>query len=281
MRKSGICAMAAASMAALAMPVAADAKPAKKNYKEATFKATLSGSQVSIWEYYRANNPDDPCDASAQGNGDQTIKFDGKRTFTITFRTPPKNNFNLYSTAGRPAVFTTPFRLNLAATAERNGEFTTNAGEIGDGCGDNGGADPGYVPPQPDCGVRQGRFAARLYFHDATQDEDDLLIPLAPSAKEKDRLTFGTDDAEWLQADSDDQSDSELRNTYSHCPFYGEYPAEAGHIWLSQAKIKESTLFNKRRKRIVISGDHTTTETLHNTKTKTILAWNLRLRRVK
>ena len=279
MRKSGICAMAVASMAACALPVAADAKKPAKNYKEATFKATLRGNQVSTWEYSRPNDKDDPCDASAQGNGSQQISFDAKRTFKITFRTPPKGQPDLYNTDGRPAVFATPFRLPVDATAEREGELTTNAGDIGPDCGDNGGADPDYVPPVPDCGTREGGFAARFYFHDPVQDEDDLLVPLV---SEKNMLILDSTDYEWTKpGGGGEQSESELRNTYERCPFYGEYPPDAGHIYLTAGKIKEATLFNKKRKKIVISTDRTSTETMDNTKTKTLLTWNLRLKRIK
>lgn len=278
MRKSGICAMALASMAAVALPVSADAKKPGKSYKEATFKATISGNQISTWEYHRAENPDDPCDTGADGNGDQQIAFDGPGTFKITFRTPPKGQPNLYGTKGRPFVFSAPFQVPIDATADRQGSLSTT-GQIGPKCEDNGGADPGYVPTPPDCGTRNGGFSANFYFHDQSQDPDDLLVPL-PGNSEKNRLTFGSENEDWLSPDGQEHS-SELRDLYVNCPFYGDYPPDAGHIYLTGGKIKESRLFDKRVKKIVIAGDTTENETKDNTKTRTILAWNLRLRRVK
>lgn len=272
------CCTAAMLAAVAAVPATADA--AKKPYKEATFKATLSGSQVSIWEYHRPNDKDDNCDASADGYGDQTIKFDAKRTFKITFRTPPKGQPDLYNTDGRPAVFATPFRLPVDAKAERNGEITTHTEDIAHGeCGDNGGADPNYVPPTPDCGVRTGRFAARFYFNDPIEDSD-LFVPLTPVPPDKDHLRLDTTDYDWDAAGGGEGS-SEIRNVYERCPFYGEYVESAGHIYISPAKIKESRLFDKKRKKLVIAGDTTSTRTQDNTTSKTILAWNLRLKRIK
>ena len=278
MRKTGICAMALASMAAVALPASADAK--KLPYKTATFKATLSGSQVSTWEYHLANDKDDPCDASADGYGDQTVKFDAKRTFRIEFRTPPKKQPDLYGTDGRPVVFATPFRLPVDAKADRSGEITTHSEDIAKGeCGDNGGADPNYVPPTPDCGVREGGFAASFYFH-PQGDEGDLFVPLPGSTPYKNNLRLEGSDYNWENADGSDGS-PELRNVYERCPFYGDYVEDAGHIYISPAKIKEAKLFDKKRKKLVISGDHESNRTQDNTTSKTIIAWNLRLKRIK
>jgi hypothetical protein len=270
---------AVTALALLALPVAADA--AKKPYKEATFKATLSGSQVSTFEYHRPNDKDDPCDASADGYGDQTIKFDSKRKFRVTFRTPPKGQPNLYLTAGRPMVFLTPFMLTLQAQAERNGEMNVHASDIGPNCGDNGGADPGYVPPAKDCGTREGIFKAKLYFHDGSPDYD-LFVPIGKNQSDKNQLKLEGWQYEWTQPNGGDSS-STLSDTYLNCPYsqVDSYPENAGEIWISPAKIKESKLFDKKRKKLVISGDNTVNLGKGNTTGKTIIAWNLRMTRVK
>jgi hypothetical protein len=272
-RRSAICAMALASMAAVALPAAADAK--KQPYRQATFRATISGSQVSTWEYHRPNDKDDPCDASADGYGDQTVRFGGSRKFTLTLYTPVKGNPDQYGTAGRPVVFTTPFPFVVPATADRNGDVTTHASDIGPNCGDNGGADPGYVPPEPDCGTRTGQFSTRFYFHDNSEDAD-LFVPIGKVPPDRDNLKLEGDSYEWGEG-----SEPELRNTYERCPFYGDYVEDAGHIYISPAKIREARLFDKKRKKLVISGDHTSNRTEGDTTSKTILAWNLRLKRVK
>ena len=272
---------AAALACVAAVPATADA--AKKPYKEATFKATLSGSQVTTWEYHHVKDKDDPCDASANGYGDQTVKFVPGRSFKVTFRTPPKGQPDLYLTDGRPAVFLTPFVLNVPATADRNADFSVNAGEIDtDRCGDNGGADPNYVPPPKDCGARTGMFRVSFYFNDPSEDAD-LLVPL-PGGKDepdKDHLKLATDSSEWSKPGSE-ESETELRNTYSNCPWHiSSYPEDAGIPWISSAKIKESRLFDRKRKKLVISGDHIVDLKATDTTGKTILAWNLRLTRVK
>jgi hypothetical protein len=270
---------AVAALALLALPVAADA--AKKPYKEATYKATLSGSQVSTFEYHRPNDKDDPCDASADGYGDQTIKFNSGRKFKVTFRTPPKGQPDLYLTNGRPMVFLTPFILNMNATAERNGDMTVHAGDIGPNCGDNGGADPGYVPPAKDCGTRDGKFSVKLYFHDGSP-ESDLIVPIPGGTPEKNHVNLEGSQYEWMQPGGGDSSSS-LGDTYQNCPYsqVDSYPENAGEIWISAAKIKESKLFSKKSKKLVISGDNTVNLGKGNTTGKTIIAWNLRLTRVK
>src|SRR3954452_18516429 len=100
---------AAALAAVAAVPATAQAKkPAP--LKQATFKATLSGSQVTTWEYHHKKT-DEACDTSRDGNGDQTVKFDANRTFTITFTQPPKTNPELLGTHGRPSVLAAPLYI--------------------------------------------------------------------------------------------------------------------------------------------------------------------------
>jgi hypothetical protein len=270
---------AAALAAVAAVPATADAK--QKPIKQATFKATLSGSQVTTWEYHHAKDKNDPCDASSNGYGDQTIKFDAKRKFKIQFSQPPKNNPNLFLTEGHPAVLTHPLYLSVDATADRNGELTTNAGEIDhDACpGDNGGAAPDYMPPPSDCGVRDGRFNTKIYFHDTSEDAE-LFVPFPGS--ENNRLRVEGTNYEWMTADGTG-SEGELRNTYERCPFHLEdsYIDQAGRIYIGPGKLSEKALFNKNRKKFVVSGDHTFKRGSGETSGQTILAWNLRLTRVK
>ena len=274
----GLCA-ATALAALIAVPATAEAKqPAP--LKQATFKATLSGSQVTTWEYHHVKDQNNPCDAGANGNGDQTLKFRGGRTFRITFTQPPKNNPDLFLTDGHPALLTTPLFVNMKATADRNGEESVNAADL-NGCpGDNGGADPGDAPKPPDCGVRHGIFQTRLYFHDGSE-QGSLFVPI-PGGGERNRLSLEGQAYQWDTADGSN-TDSELRNTYERCPFHlaDSFPDEAGQIYLSRAKLSEKQLFNPRRKRFVVSGDHISRRSADETSGQTILAWNLHLTRVK
>jgi hypothetical protein len=277
-----VCAVAALA-AVGAVPATATATAAKqKPLKQAVFKATLSGSQVTTWEYHHMKDKDNPCDAGADGYGDQTIKFKGPRTFKITFTQPSKKDPNLFLTAGHPAVLTEPIYHKVNAKAERNGELTVHSEQIDhSNCpGDNGGADPNYVPPKSDCGVRNGTFNTRLYFHDERPDAD-LFVPLVPQS-ENNRLRVEGWQYEWETADGSDSS-SELRNTYTNCPFNLEdsYLDQAGHIYIGPGKLSEKQLFDKKRKHFVSSGDYTFKRGGGENTGQTILAWNLRLTRVK
>jgi hypothetical protein len=266
----------------VAVPATADAKkPAP--LKQATFKATLSGSQVTTWNYHREKVKDDPCDAGADGNGDQTIRFNANRKFNITFTQPSKSNPNLLGTDGHPAILTAPLYLKVKAQAERNGEFQTHGEQIDhNNCpGDNGGADPNYTPTPKDCGVRNGIFGTKLYFHDNSEDAD-LFVPVVPQS-ENNQLRVEGWQYDWWKAGDQDNSSSELRTLYENCPFELEdsYIDQAGHIYIGPGKLSEKQLFNKKRKSFVASGDYTFKRGGANTKGQTILAWNLRLTRVK
>ena len=280
-RASAVCTAVAAAALVAALPGSAEAKGAPSGgVKQAVFKATLSGSQVTTWEYH--HKAQGGCDADASGNGDQQIKFgDNKKTFKITFTTPPKKDPNLFSTDGRPAVVIEPLFHRIKATASRDGEVQYGAADTTLCPGDNGGADPGYKPPEPDCGTRYGSFQPRLYFHDGGQDEDDLIVPLPGSPSEENRLSL--DGTDWMWSTATGSKHSELRNTFEHCPFIFDPDTvdDFGNIYISQAKLSEKALFNKGRKKIVVSGDHISKRHDADSSGKTILAWNLHLTRVK
>jgi hypothetical protein len=284
MRKSRTitaCTTLAASALVAALPVTAEASKAPSpSVKQAVFKATLSGSQVTTWEYH--HKAQGGCDADASGNGDQQIKFgDNKKTFKVTFSTPPKKQPNLFLTAGRPAVVIEPLFHRIKATASRDGEVQYGAADTTLCPGDNGGADPGYRPPEPDCGMRYGSFQPKLYFHEVNQDPDDLIVPLPRFPVEKNRLSL--DGADWMWSTATGSQHSELRNTFEHCPFIFDPDTvdDLGNIYISQAKLSEKALFNKSRKHIVVSGDHISKRHDADSSGQTILAWNLRLTRVK
>jgi hypothetical protein len=284
MRKSRtmtVCTALAASALVAALPVSAEAKKAPSNgVKQAVFKATLSGSQVTTWEYH--HKAEGGCDANTDGYGDQTIKFgDNKKTFKVTFSTPPKKQPNLFFSDGRPAVTIEPLFHRLSATADRNSDVTFGAADTTLCPGDNGGADPGYKPPEPDCGMRYGSFQPHLYFHDESEDPDDLFVPLPGATPEKNHLSL--DGRDWMWATATGSPHSELRNTYETCPFLFDPDTvdDFGNIYISQAKLSEKALFNKKRKKIVVSGHHIGERHSADSKGKTILAWNLRLTRVK
>jgi hypothetical protein len=278
--------MIVASLVAVALPTAADAKrkKPKKPYTDATFEVSIKGSMASTWEYHRPNDKDDPCDASANGNGSQLLRFDAGGPYRVTFRKPPKDDPNLYGTDGRPFVFVQGSGLiNALSTAEREGDVTVNYGEIGppELCGDNGGADPGYVPTPKDCGTREGIMGLDLYFKEQYVDDDDLFVPL-PTDKQDgqpNRLRLNDTATKWTNPHGGPAGD--LGGTYENCDFYGEYPENAGTLYITSGKLSEKQLFNRKRKRFVVSGDAKRTKTSGYTKTDTIMAWNVRMKRVK
>jgi hypothetical protein len=278
-RSRAVCTAMLACAAVVALPAAAEAKKKPSDgVKQAVFKATLRGSQVTTWEYHHAKDKNDGCDVSVEAYGDQTIKFDGKRTFKITFSRPPKRGPNLFLTDGRPAVvITTPLRVK--AKADRNADFTFGPVDHVQCPGDNGGADPGYKPPVSDCGERVGSFAAKLYYHDNSEDAD-LFVPL-PGTHEKNNLRLEGWDYMWQKPGA--AAHTELRNTYENCEFLGDIGTadDLGRIYLSPARLNEAALFNKKRKKFVVSGDHVAKIGGGESKGRVILAWNLRLTRVK
>jgi hypothetical protein len=275
-----VCAVAAIAAVGAVPATAVAKKPAP--LKQATFTATLSGSQVTTWQYHHEKDKDNPCDVGADGNGDQTVKFSAGRKFRVTFTQPPRNNPDLFGTKGRPAVLTAPIYLTGNLKADRNGELTVHSEQLDHNrCpGDNGGADANYVPTPKDCGTRTGIFKPKLYYFDnGPTADDDLFVPL-PGARNQ--LTLEGWQYEWDGAGGSDSS-SELRNTYVNCPFQlkGSFPDEAGNLYISTAKLSEKQLFNKKRKSFVVSGDHINKRSGDETSGQTILAWNLRLTRVK
>jgi hypothetical protein len=277
MRKTSIRAIAVVCTAAgLTAAGPAAAAPAKQpaGLKQATFKATLSGSQVTTWEYHAPLDEDDACSASSDGYGDQTIKFDAKRKFNITFTAPPKGQPNLFSSNGRPAVLTAPILLRVDAMAERNGDYTVNYNEIRDECeGAAGGG--GVTLDDKDCGVREGGFQTQLYFHELIGGED-LDIPSPNPSPEKNTLKLAGLAYEW-------GTKSSLDATYKNCPLLLEDTniERRGNIFTTPAKLPEKRLFDKKRKRIVVSGHEIAQRGSGNSTGQTILAWNLRLTRVK
>lgn len=280
-KSNRILAAIAACLVALA-GLAGVAEAAKKPVQQATFKATLSGSQVTTWEYHDPKT-DDPCDGSADGYGDQTLKFKTGTPFKITFYKPPKGQPDLFGTDGRPGVVPEPSPIRVGFNAERNGDFIPH-NDVSNCDGPNGGG----VIPQPDrpkdCGARGGLGGSvLLYFQESTSrsEEDDLFVPLEHyPAKDHLKLKTLTDP---IYVDPRDGSGTDLDGTYENCPFLLDDASvpEEGDIYTSAHKIPERRLFAKGRKRLVLSGDTSASHGGGYSSGKTILAWNLRLTRIK
>jgi hypothetical protein len=272
--------LALVACALFGVSAVAEAKPASGGTKTAKFKATLSGTQVTTWEYHHVKDKDNPCDASSNGYGDQTISFDAKRKFDVQFTAPPRKQPDLFGSNGRPSVFTTPLILNVDAKVERNGDYSVNYGEVdesrcpGVGGGDGGGPDP------KDCGIRDGRFNVSLFFHERIGD-DDLFVPIGKPQPERNNLKLQGSNYEWIGGALG--SGATLDFVYLNCPLLmqGAYVEKAGNIFTSGAKISERKLLRGKQRKIVVSGHHIQSRSEGEYTGKTIIAWNLRLTRVK
>ena len=275
---AALCAMAATALAGLTANADAASRPLPP--KQAVFKATLSGSQVTTWEYHHARDENDLCDQQIDGYGDQTIRFDAKRQFRVRFIKPSKAQPNAFLTQGRPVVAIENPRLLVSATADRNGEVHYGGIDPTLCPGDNGG---GVEPTTetPDCGERTGRFGINMFFHPngGIDSSEDFLLP--EGFPDKDHLKLSsTGDVLWVDP-SDGSGSSNLGSTYQRCPMdIGAYIPEAGQLYTSAQKIAERKLFQKGRKRLVISGSTTARHSNGERTGNTILAWNLRLTRV-
>jgi len=272
----------AAAATAFAGAAEADAKGPAKPPQQAVFKATLSGTQVTTWESHHVRDENDPCDQSVDGYGDQTIAFDAKKSFKLRFIKPTKAQPNLFLTHGRPVVALENPRLLVSATADRNGEVRYGGIDHARCPGDNGGGVVDRDGDQPDCGERTGRFGINLYFNrNGAIDNDDESLLLPDSTPDKDHLKLGsTSDRLWIGNDGEGYSN--LGSTYLRCPMdVGAYIPQAGELYTSAHKIREGRLFDKGRKKIVISGSHFAQHRNGESTGQTILAWNLRLTRVK
>lgn len=262
----------AAAVTAIA-PTAAEAKKSKDSKQTlATFEATLTGTQVTTWNYKDPVVEDDPCDTGIEANGDQTIRFATER-FRLQVAAPPKREPNMFRTAGRPIVLPLGGRPKLALTAERHGESLYTPPR-GSDCGDNGGPDRGNDLLLADCGERKGSGSARFFYHTETW-ETDRVVPAKP---DKDWLKLGTEVTSWGGAGGQD-----LSARYDDCPWMleGADAEYRGELVPTAVKASERRMFDTRRKKLAISGSVVKPYASGFSSGQTIVAWNLRLKRVK
>ena len=269
---------AAAAAAALAAPAGASAAKAPK-FDQAEFSASLSGSQVTTWESHDPRDTNDPCDTGYQYYGDQSIQFTAPKFKLRVYDTSEEPD--LFGTDGRPSIATTPGILYATAKAERNGD-TSFEPQVSNNCpGDNGGGVKPDTRPK-DCGTRTGRFNPHLFFHTEASADDDLFVPITPpdTSKDKDNLKLGGRLYEWSGPAG---KKTNLDSTFENCPWtLGEaWQEREGQIFISHKKVREAALFNKRKRSFVISGHAIVPRSGEKTTGKTIVAWNLRLKRVK
>lgn len=265
--------IAAAAVTAIA-PAAAEAKKSKDSRQQlATFEATLTGTQVTTWNYKDPVVEDDPCDTGIEANGDQTIRFTTER-FRFQVAAPPKRQPNMFRSAGRPIVIHDgEARPKLTLTAERNGESLYTPPR-GSDCGDNGGPDRDSELLLPDCGERKGSGSARFFYH-TDPWETDRVVPAKP---DKDWLKLGTEVTSWGGAGGQD-----LSARYDQCPWMleGADAEYRGELVPTAVKASERRMFDTRRRKLTISGSVVKPYASGFGSGQTIVAWNLRLKRAK
>jgi hypothetical protein len=248
----------ALSLCLLLVPAAAAQAAKPKAPKTATFKATLTGSQVTTWSYHVPDNPDDACDAAQDGDGSQMIRYTTKPTRLMVFR--GKRLFG-----GRTTI--TPI-LTAKTTVEREGDYKVSYPASSDCDGVAEGDGDGLEPlVRQDCGTRSGTSHLMVSTRARDADEDDFLVPLVP---QKDVLFFNGD-LDGMTLDYDD------------CPWWIGGPVDGPsdqQLFGGWERLKESRLFDRRRKAITVSGDETKTYTAEGFTGRTIMTWNLRLRRI-
>ena len=228
---------------------AAAAKPIPGAPQLETFKVTIRGSQVSTWSLREVDNPDDPCDSPASGDGSQMVRFFSRPTKITVLRD------------GAEAIVGQSITAPLSV--EREGE-ARSAGSSAD-CPSVAIGDADLAPlTQPDCGKRTGKVDLRLQFGEA-RAEDDFLVPLVS----KNTVSLTGDFREGL--------------TYDDCPWWmagGDAPSDDA-ISPAAEKFTIKNLFNKRRKVLKASTDLTRNYTGPGFTGKTLLTWNLKMVRVK
>lgn len=242
-------ALACTCLLLLAPVAAADAAAAKPQPPQAAvFKATLRGSQVTTWSLRKADDPDDPCDASQQGDGSQMVRFATRRAANVAL-------------IGDTLSGIIPARV----TVEREGDYKAGGSSapecVGDAVGSNEGDDDLTPLVGPDCGKRSGTGTFMLEFGDERADDltplvrDELLV-----TGDLGSVVDYTDCPWWIGGPVDGPSDTELLPG-------GE-------------RVRLKTLRNRKRKVIKVSADYTRNYRAPGFTGKTLVTWNLTLRRV-
>jgi len=176
----------------------------------------------------------------------------------------------------------------VSAEAERNADVKFTEYPIGSDCPvvSDGGAIPSSERAK-DCGVRTGYFSTRLYYYpliSSRNDDDDLFVPIGPGDGYplKDFLKLETANDQLFIDPRDGSGVTDLEEAYANCPFLLEdaYTPKTGNMYTSANKFPEKRLFDKSRKKLVVSGSKIRKHNGEKTTGQTILAWNLRLTRV-
>ena len=162
--------IAAAPLAALAISPAAHAKPASS----AKFELAISGSQVTVWDYVKQQQPS--CDWPEQEHGEQTI----------TFETPRHMKGKVTVTVAKNGALTfRPGKLVVLSTGVIDSDYRRLFSQQSS-CGDDG-SYGGDGPAQDavgseHCDVDGGMYVRLGSSRDAIYDAGDPLRDATPGA---------------------------------------------------------------------------------------------------
>jgi hypothetical protein len=251
---------------ALALSIAC-ASAAQAAPKKATYKLTLTGTQLTTWDYHKRKQPS--CDWPEEGHGDQEINF----------YTPDREPVKVTVTAAKGGGLTfDPAPLNLEAYTDNHAQwmrlFTQQSACPGGGV--FGGTDGG--PPMDDIGSDECLTSGNI---------DGQL------SATKNALMFAGDPA-WLDPDIDSyRSLAALCSASGHPNAViglgdsrGEY---LGALLPSKEKLSAKKLLDRKTKKLKVSGDATVSypnpqqpvQPNDVTTGKTILTWNATFKRVR
>ena len=135
--KSQLAIAAALAVGSLAFSANASAE----QYRQATFKAEIKGTQTFQSEYHHAST--DACDPKIDSSTKEILKFKSKPV-KLTATDIPQAKELIFTSGTKPLVFKTKANLNRS--------HSYSASPVPEECGGNGG---GVAPgPGPDCGSR-------------------------------------------------------------------------------------------------------------------------------
>src|SRR3954453_16289844 len=247
----------AAALIAAALPAAAGAAP-NTGLRSAKFDLTLTGSQSTVWHYEHRANADDGCDAGSKGDGSQLIRYSTPSPIGIEVYQAKRGSSLLDAFGPRPHVRPPAGDvLPLKASAEREGDYTVDYVAIDPSrCPPQGSGEGGAPAPLPDCGTRNGTIDLELDFDKKNQLALTGTNPAFPSE--------GLDSA------------------YNLCEIEigGRHGPEAnGELLRGAAHVAEARLFDKRRRKVTVHASGVYPYAYGEATGKTIVTYNLTLKR--
>jgi hypothetical protein len=213
--------------------------------RTATFKASISGTQVITWSYDKPAQA--PCSGENHGAGSVQMRFQSRtpgRIGVVAMRTgrpyvgplpETKNGKPVLDSKGLPK--TQP--LMASASAEVEGDWSFGGPPLPSQCEDNGG---GVEPTPKDCGVRSS------------------YIDISLAYVQRNKLLAGGTSHGWnFAARPDDYSGHDLPLAFENCPFWvggpGVQRVIQGNLEKTPEPLSEKEMLRgKRRMTYILHG---------------------------